>query len=113
LDKAEQDNSLGKGYKDAVLKNVVSYEDSVKSVLAKVALGEADAGVVYASDAAGASKGKVSILPIPDNLNVSAAYPIAALQDSPNPALAQAFVDLVLSNEGQDILAKYGFIPAR
>lgn len=109
LDKAEADGSLPGGYKDAVLANVVSYEENVRSVLAKVALGEADAGVVYTSDAA-ASAGAVRQIEIPDALNTIAHYPIAVLGDSPNPQLAQQFVDYVLSPVGQQVLVKHGFI---
>ena len=111
LDKAEADGSLGAGYKDAVLANVVSYEENVRSVLAKVALGEADAGVVYTSDAA-VSEGDVQQIEIPDALNTVATYPIATLSDSSNPDLAQQFVDYVLAPAGQQVLEKYGFTGA-
>jgi molybdate transport system substrate-binding protein len=112
LDNASKDPSFPAGYKDAVLKNVVSYEQDVKSVLTKVELGEADAGIVYTTDAAADTAGKTAQLAIPDALNVIAAYPIAALKDSPNLPLAQAFVAAVLSTDGQTILNKYGFITA-
>lgn len=112
LDKAAAAPAFGAAYKDDTLKNVVSYEDNVKVVLAKVALGEADAGIVYTSDINGADADKVSRLDIPDALNVIASYPIAPLKASQNTALAQAFIELVLSKEGQDVLAKYNFIPA-
>ena len=111
LDKAEAGGSLGAGYKDAVLANVVSYEENVRSVLAKVALGEADAGIVYTSDAA-VSKDEVQQIEVPDALNTIAAYPIATLSDSPNPELAQQFVNYVLAPAGQQVLEKYGFIGA-
>lgn len=111
LDKAEADGSLAAGYKDAVLANVVSYEENVRSVLAKVTLGEADAGIVYTSDAA-VSEGDVQQIEIPDALNTIANYPLAALSDSPNPELAQQFVDYVLAPAGQQVLEKYGFIGA-
>ena len=110
LDKAAQDAALGAGYKDAVLKNVVSYEQDVKSVLTKITLGEGDAGIVYTTDAASAAAGKISQLAIPDAFNVIAVYPIATLKDSPHLALAQDFVAFVLSSNGQAILANYGFI---
>ena len=87
------------------------YEQDVKSVLIKVALGEADAGIVYTTDAATDTAGKISQLEIPDSLNVIAVYPLAGVKDSPNLASAQSFVDFVLSADGQAILAKYGFIP--
>ncbi|MFN8459540.1 MAG: molybdate ABC transporter substrate-binding protein [Anaerolineae bacterium] len=112
LNKAITDTAFSPTYMDEVLKNVVSYEDNVKSVLAKVALGEADAGIVYTSDISGDNAGKVSRLDIPDNLNVIAGYPIAVISDSAYPVQAQAFVDYVLSPAGHAILAKYAFIPA-
>jgi molybdate transport system substrate-binding protein len=113
LDNAAKDSTFPAGYKDAVLKNVVSYEQDVKSVLTKVELGEADAGIVYTTDAATDTAGKITQLAIPDPLNVIATYPIAALKDSPNSQLAQAFVAQVLSADGQTVLTKYGFIPAQ
>ena len=113
LDKATADPAFGAAFKDEVLKNVVSYEDNVKSVLTKVALGEADAGIVYSSDISGQDAGKVGRLDIPDALNVIASYPIAPVKESKNPDLAQAFIDLVLSQKGQEILAKYHFIPVK
>jgi molybdate transport system substrate-binding protein len=110
LDKAAADGSLGADYRDAVLANVVSYEENVRSVLAKVALGEADAGLVYTSDAS-TSEGEVQQIEIPDSLNSIAKYPIAVLSDSAHLELAQQFVDYVLAPEGQQVLAKYGFLP--
>lgn len=107
LDKAATDPTLGAGFKAAALGNVVSYEQNVRAVLNKVALGEADAGIVYASDAAGAEG--VTIIDIPDALNVLAQYPIAPLSDGPNATLAAAFVTYVLGPEGQATLARYGF----
>lgn len=113
LDKAVADTTFGVTFKDDVLKNVVSYEDNVKVVLTKVALDEADAGIVYLSDISGADADKVGKLDIPDVLNVIASYPIAPVKESENPDLVQAFIDLVLSQEGQDILAKYNFLPVK
>ena len=113
LDKAVADQTFAPTFKDDVLKNVVSYEDNVKAVLTKVALGEADAGIVYLSDISGADADKIDRIEIPDELNVIASYPIAPIKESENPDLAQAFIDLVLSQEGQDILAKYNFIPVK
>ena len=112
LDKASKTPLFGSQFKANVLKNVVSYESTVKAVLTKVALGEADAGIVYATDITPATANKVDKLDIPDSLNTIAIYPIAPIADSKIPDLAQAFVALVLSPEGQQIMAKYGFIPA-
>jgi molybdate transport system substrate-binding protein len=112
LDKAEADGSLGAGYKEAVLANVVSYEENVRAVLTKVTLGEADAGIVYTSDITRSAGEEVQRIDIPDSLNTIASYPIAPLADSQKPAMAQAFIDYVLSADGQEKLAKYGFLPA-
>lgn len=111
LDKANADASFGAVYKANVLKNVVSYEDNVKSVFSKVQLGEADAGIVYTSDVS-THGDEVGSLAIPDALNTIAIYPIAARKISHNGATAQQFVEYVLSAEGQTVLKKYGFIAA-
>ena len=89
----------------------VSLEVTVKGVVTKVSLGEADAGIAYVTDVA-AAQGKIDGIAIPADLNVVATYPIATLRDAADPADAQAFVDLVLSAEGQAVLAEYGFLPA-
>ncbi len=111
LDKAAANPAFGAGYKDAVLANVVSYEENVKSVLTKVSLGEADAGIVYTSDISGSAADLVGKIDIPDALNVIAVYPIAAINDSAASEMAQAFVAYVTSTEGRAVLEKYGFLP--
>lgn len=111
LEHAAQDPGMDAGYKEAVLQNVVSYEENVRFVLTKVLLGEADAGIVYVTDITPDAADQVGVIAIPDALNTLAAYPIAPIADSKNLDLAKEFVALVLSPEGQAILAKYGFIP--
>jgi len=102
-------DSFGTDFKDKVLANVVSNEDNVKQVVSKVQLGEADAGIVYTSDAVAAPELKT--VEIPSELNVIAKYPIAPLVKSANADLATSFVDYVLSADGQAVLAKWGFAP--
>jgi molybdate transport system substrate-binding protein len=113
LDKASGDPAYGATFKAEVLNNVVSYEDNVKAVLAKVALGEADAGLVYTTDVAGSDAANVKRLYIPDALNTIATYPIAVVNDTPNSYWARGFVRYVLAEDGQLILSKYGFITNR
>ena len=105
------DASLGGGFKDKVLGNVVSYENDVKQVLTKVQLGEADAGIVYMSDTV--SQPGLQKLEIPAENNVIARYLLAVLDQSKKQVPAQAFVAFVLSDDGQSILAKWGFIPVK
>ncbi len=102
----------GEAYRAAVLANIVSEEDNVRQVAVKVALGEADAGIVYRSDITPDITADVQALPIPDEYNVIAAYPIAVTGDSARPDLAQEFVETVLSGEGQVILDRWHFLPA-
>ena len=99
-------------YERKVLANVVSQEENVKSVVAKVQLGEADAGMVYASDVIGPVARHLRVFPIPEPQNVRADYPLAILQAAKAPVAAGAFVSLVLSPEGQSVLERYGLIPA-
>ena len=85
-----------------------SLEENVKSVVNKIALGEADAGIVYATDVQSAGA-RVTGVPIPDEENVFATYPIALVKRAaPRPA-AREFQAFVLSGEGRAILASFGF----
>jgi molybdate transport system substrate-binding protein len=85
-------------------------ELDVRSLLEKVGSGDLDAGIVYVTDVQAAG-GRVDGIEIPDGDNVVAEYPIATLAESGNPDVAQAFVDFVLSDDGQQILESYGFGP--
>ena len=105
------DLSLGAGFKDRVLKNVVSYENDVKQVVVKVQLGEADAGIVYSSDTVAALD--LMKIEIPAENNIIAKYPLAALSQAKNSDLAQAFIAYVLSENGQVVLQKWGFLPVK
>ena len=105
---------LGTDFVARLQAKVVSRELNVRQVLAKVVLGEADAGIVYRSDAIAAKgKGKetIAVVEIPQDLNVTAAYPIAALKAAPSPDLARAFIDLVRSPAGATALHEAGFVP--
>ena len=86
----------------------VSQESSVTAVLSKVELGEADAGIVYITDAEGA-EGKVATVTIPDAQNAVASYPAATIKSSAHTADAQAFVTFLASAQGQAILRAAGF----
>ena len=98
------------GFVEAVNANIVSEEVDVRSVLAKVQLGEADAGVVYASDAVASEMNGVplNVVEFPGSISTRAEYPIAAISGGEEGA-ARAFINFVLSDEGQAILKKYGF----
>jgi molybdate transport system substrate-binding protein len=83
-------------------------EPDVRSLLTKVEAGDLDAGIVYVTDVMAAGDA-VEGIEIPSDENVVATYPIAALSDAANPDTADAFVEFVLSDEGQEILRSYGF----
>jgi molybdate transport system substrate-binding protein len=106
LERLDQDGALGAGYRARVLANVVSQEANVRQVLAKVALGEADAGFVYVTDAAG--NPRVATLAIPEAANVVALYGIG-LVHADATGEAQAFVEAVLGRAGRRILQARGF----
>jgi molybdate transport system substrate-binding protein len=88
-----------------------SLETDVKSVVSKIELGEADAGIVYVTDVKTAGS-KVAGVAIPDSVNVIATYPIVAVKGTKNSALAIAFIAYVLSLDGQGTLQSFGFLPA-
>jgi molybdate transport system substrate-binding protein len=99
-------------YGDSVLANVVSQEENVKSVVAKVQLGEADAAIVYRSDVTPRVAASLTLLEIPEDANVMASYPVTLLRASTDSAAANAFVALLLGPEGRRILARHGLTPA-
>ncbi len=118
LDKLSADPAYGSDFKAKVNANVISKEDNVKAVVAKVQLGEADAGIVYTTDAAATQRatpvaniGPVQTIAIPDQVNVIAVYYIGKVKGSPNPTAATAFIAYVLGSEGQKTLADFGFGP--
>jgi len=98
----------GDGFVDAVAGNIVSNETNVKNVLAKVQLGEADAGIVYVTDVTPKVAGDVTLIKIPDVVNVIASYPVATVVGG-NADAAAAFISYLLSPEGQATLASFGF----
>ncbi len=100
---------LSSNFSQQVMQNLVSEEDTVKGVVAKVQLGEADAGIVYVSDITPTVADDVIALSIPQAYNVVADYPIAIVASTQKPELAQSFIEFVLSSQGQAILAKHGF----
>jgi molybdate transport system substrate-binding protein len=105
------DPAFGRDFAALTLRNVVSEEENVKSVVGKVQLGEADAGIVYRSDVTAAVARFIHVIEIPESANVIASYPIALVKDARESDTARAFVDLVLSRDGQRILERRGLIP--
>ena len=99
-------------YERKVLANVVSQEENVKAVVAKVQLGEADAGLAYRSDVTPSVSRYVRVFEIDDPYNAVASYPIAVLKSTKNAEAAKWFVDLVSSPRGQQTLQRHGLLPA-
>lgn len=105
--------ALGRLGLRGVLPNVVSEEPDVKGVTAKVALGEADAGFAYATDARPV-RGRVRAIALPAAAAAVAEYQVAVVTDAPHPAAARAFVSRLLSPEGHRVLVAHGFrVPGR
>jgi molybdate transport system substrate-binding protein len=98
------------GFAEAYAANIVSREDDVKAVVAKIELGEADAAIVYRTDALAADA--VAVVRIPDVANVAASYAGVAIKASTHPSQAAAFLDWLTASEGQALLASHGFSPA-
>jgi len=105
-------DDFGPDFASRVLANLVSEEENVKSVAAKVQLGEADAGVVYRSDVTPGVARKVRMLEVPGDCNVEARYPVAVLKGAPQAEAARAFVALLLAPAGQEALARHAFMTA-
>jgi molybdate transport system substrate-binding protein len=111
LEKLLTQNGFGDAYQKALLANRISEEPTVRSIAAKVALGEADAGIVYRSDVTPELSKSVILIAIPVTANVNIQYPIAQIQGGIHPELARAFIDLLVSQEGQSVFKAWNFIP--
>ncbi|MCL2625713.1 MAG: molybdate ABC transporter substrate-binding protein [Cystobacterineae bacterium] len=100
---------MGAEFQTRIEAKVVSREFNAKQILAKVRLGEAQAGFVYRTDALSAPE--LAVVEIPDKLNPVVKYPMAVIRNTSHSQLAQAWVDFVLSEAGQSILEDAGFMP--
>ena len=98
------------GFTSAVTSNIVSRESDVRGVLSKVALGEVDAGFVYATDAKTAAK-RLRVIEVPARAEPEVKYGICVVSHKSRAAGARAFVERVLSAAGQWTLQRYGFLP--
>ncbi|HEX6030973.1 MAG TPA: molybdate ABC transporter substrate-binding protein [Tepidiformaceae bacterium] len=108
LENASGPGGISSDFSDRVLANLKSNEPNVRSVLTKVQLGEADAGIVYRTDTAAAGD-DVRVIEIPSRYNVVADYFIARVKPTGSPGPGQDFVAFLLSADGRAVLRKYGF----
>ncbi|KUG19508.1 MAG: molybdate ABC transporter substrate-binding protein [Methanomicrobiaceae archaeon] len=109
LDKMADDDAYGPSYREAVQNNVMSEETAVTHIVAKVQLGEADAGIAYESDVSPRDRDTISMIPIPDTYNVIAEYPAGVLKCSGNRDEALHFIRYLQGEQGGEVLARYGF----
>ena len=100
--------ALGVEFAARIREHVVSEEGNVRLVRAKIELGEADAAIVYQTDAT--SSDRVRQVPIPEELNVQARYPIGPLASSGRREIADRFVEFLFSPEGRQLLRRHGFL---
>lgn len=106
----EDGNKLyGEAFKEMTLNNVVSREANVKQVWSKVKLGEADCGIVYRSDVIGTKSEELKVINIPEEINVEAEYWIGILKQDKTNAPAKELYNMIISENGKQILKKYGF----
>lgn len=103
----------GEDFRDRVVENIVSRESDVRAAANRVALGEADATFVYASDVTDRMRDQVEVIEVPGQLNVVATYPVAVAEEAPNLELARKWETLILSKKGQRTLEEWGFRRAR
>lgn len=105
------DPTYGPDFYKRALGNIASEEATTRAVVTRIALGEGDAGIVYASDVTPAVRDQVRVIPIPERQQIIAQYPVALVTGAANPPAAQAFIAYLLSPAGQATLVRNGFIP--
>jgi molybdenum ABC transporter molybdate-binding protein len=107
------DAAYGSEFTKKTMGHVVSMESDVKQVLQKVALGEADAGIVYRSDVTPKFKEKVEVIEIPPSINAESTNYIAVLKNAPHEKAGQDLLQYMVSPEGQAVFEKYGYDPLK
>jgi len=110
VDKLAAQPDYGADFNTNFFKNVVAQETDVRQVSAKVASGTVDAGIVYTSDVTPDLTSKVTKIPIPDEVNTIANYPIGVVNSSQQKDLARQFSDFVIADTGQNTMIKWNFI---
>ncbi len=111
LDKLEKSGKFGKGFKERAQANFRSLEPNVKGIVAKVALGDADAGICYVSDVSPEVAKQVKVIPIPEKYNVRSSLYVGLVKGCRNPDLGRRFIDFSLSPAGQAIFSRHGLTP--
>lgn len=111
LNKTARNSTYSPGFGSAVLKNAISMETAVTYVTSKLTLGEADAGIAYASDLSRNDRQTIKLIAIPDDVNVIATYPAGVLKESGSQQQAAAFLAYLTSPEGTAAFESYGFAP--
>lgn len=111
LNKTLNSTDYGQAFVDGFKANVISEETNVATATTKVALGEVDVGITYYSDVTKDLADKITIIDIPDEMNVVATYEAGILSESTEKELAQEFITLLTSDEGKAVLEDYKFIP--
>jgi molybdate transport system substrate-binding protein len=101
---------LPAGQRKAVVANIRSQEPDVKGVVGKIAQGAVDAGFVYRSDVK-AANGQIKAIALPAELQPKVAYGVAVVKGSKHPAIAQRYIDGLVSGKGQQALRAAGFLP--
>ena len=110
LGKLAADPAYGAGFDQRVLANVVSEEPNVRQIVAKVQLGEADAGFVYASEVTPRVAADVRVIEIPERFQPQAEHLVGVTRSARAPVLAQRFIDHLLTPAGQTLLKRYSFL---
>jgi molybdenum ABC transporter molybdate-binding protein len=101
----------GNDFDKKVMGNVVSTETNVKQILEKIALGEGDAGIVYVTDVTKSYQDKVTIIPISKKYNLTSTNYIAVPIHAPHKKQAEAFLNYILSSNGQDVFKQFHYDP--
>lgn len=109
IDRLAASDGYPAGFAAAVAANVVSQEENVKAIVTKIALGEGDAGIVYVTDARG--RDDVTMIPVPNDVNVAATYAGVVVKSSADVAAAHALLDWLAGPDGQALLGAFGFRP--